>query len=207
LYFGIYPYDPNGVDRSPQNNYGLPVFDNCRGIISEEMWSGSRGATAAADFQCFGTDTMCCCFARTPWSGDAQSPQPFYSMRNMAVRLRYDSCQGGMAGASIEEFGKYSVATMAVGIDVNDGNARKEVVSRVLTPDFQRPEAKVAEPVQFELTLEGFDFARCDETRVPPEQVESCKAELIAELEDLLGLTGVDCGGPCIEIGDITETA
>jgi hypothetical protein len=77
----------------------------------------------------------------------------------------------------------------------------------VPTPEFQRPEARVAEPVQFELTLEGFDFARCDETRVPPEQVDQCKAELIAELEDLLGLTGVDCNGPCIEIGDITETS
>merc|ERR550514_1731151 len=119
----------------------------------------------------------------------------------MTVRLRYDNCQGAMGGASIDEFSRYSIATMAVGIDVNDGNARKEVVSRVLTPDFQRPETKVAEPVQFELTLEGFDFARCDESRVPPSQVDECRKELITELEDLLGLTGVDCGGPCIEIG------
>jgi hypothetical protein len=150
---------------------------------------------------------MCCCFARTPWAAEAEAPQPSYGVKIFSFRLTYVSCEGAMGGESILEFGKYSIATMAVGIDVNDGNARKEVVSRELTPDFQRPEVQVAEPVQFELTLDGFDFARCDETRVPPEQVQECKDELIAELEDLLGLTGVDCGGPCIEIGDITEQA
>ena len=67
----------------------------------------------------------------------------------MPVRLLYDDCQGAMGGQSIEEFGRYSIATMAVGIDVNDANARKEVVSRVQTPDFQR----VPEPVQFELVV------------------------------------------------------
>jgi hypothetical protein len=206
LYFGIFPYDPNGIDRTSSNGYGLPVMDPCRGMIVEAMWGGSRGPTAAADFECFGTDTMCCCFAQTPWAAEAESPQPSYGYKQMPVRLPYDACQGAMGGQSIEEFGRYSIATMAIGIDVNDANAPKEVVSRVQTPDFQRPEYRVPEPVQFELTLEGFDFSRCDETRVPPEQVDQCKQELIAELEELLGLSGVDCGGPCIEIGDITET-
>jgi hypothetical protein len=206
VYFGVYPYDPQGVDRTASNDYGLPVFEQCRGIISEEMWSGNNGPTAAADFQCFGTDVMCCCFARTPWADEAESPQPFYGVRTKNFRLQYDNCANAMGGDSIEEFGRYSVATMAIGVDVNEGNARKEVVSRVLTPDFQRPEKKDAEPVQFELTLEGFDFERCDETRVPPEQVQQCKQELIDELEALLGLEGVDCGGPCIEIGDISQT-
>jgi hypothetical protein len=207
VYFGIKNYDPNGVERSPNNQYGLPLMDPCRGRISEEMWSGSRGPTAASDFQCFGTNDMCCCFARTPWAGQAESPQPSYGIKRMGVRLQYDNCAGGIGGDDIVEFNRYTIVTMAVGIDVNDGNARKEVVSREMTPDFQRPEQKVAEPVQFELTLENFDFERCDETRVPEAQVKECKAALVAELEELLGLTGVDCGGPCIEIGDITETS
>jgi hypothetical protein len=190
---------------TPQFSRDLELFDDCRGLFMEDRVGTNL-------FECQGLGDKCCCFVRTSWSEAAEDPKASYNYAVSVVKQTHGACS--IAGEAFQEYGKYSVTTMAVGVDIYSGNARREVVSSAAL-EYQIPkQPEDPEPVKFEISLEDFDFAACDPATQSEDVVKACRDELVAELEKLLGLENVDCGTdangerlPCIDVGDFFEEA